>query len=152
MGSAASKPESKVFTPQAPVDLSASFLAHLENTLESDYTRAQYTEKYIQERVAKELARFEAEAIELFKKTTNDSLLPADNSNVSVSASNDKLSELSQNLQKSAELLHFVLPESLKEAKALVLLCLKDNAGKPLNCWDEVVEFKKLVHSSRTGA
>lgn len=34
MGSAASKSETKVFTPKAPVDFSASFLSQLENSTE----------------------------------------------------------------------------------------------------------------------
>lgn len=146
MGSSASKPEAKVFTPQAPVDLSASFLAHLENTPESDYTRAQYTESYIQERVAKELNRLEAQAIESFKKTAAAATLSEDGSKLSVSSSNEKLNELSKSLKESAQQMQLELPQNLTDAKTSVLLCLKENAGKPLNCWDEVAEFKKLVH------
>lgn len=147
MGSSASKPEAKVFTPQAPVDLSASFLAHLENASESDYTRAQYTESYIQERVAEELNRLESQAIESFKNTAAAATLPEDDSKVSVSSSNEKLNELSQSLKESAQKIQLELPQSIKDSKQSVLLCLKENAGKPLNCWDEVTEFKKLVHS-----
>lgn len=146
MGSAASKPEAKVFTPSAPVDLSASFLAHLENSQESDYTRSQYTESYIQERVAKELTKLEAEAIEKFKKTASDSLLSDDGSKLLVSSSNDKIEALTKSLKDSAQKVKLEVPESLQKSKQTVLQCLKDNAGKPLNCWDEVEQFKKLVH------
>lgn len=34
MGSSASKPETKVFTPSTPIDFSASFLSQLENSSE----------------------------------------------------------------------------------------------------------------------
>lgn len=135
-----------MFTPSAPVDLSASFLAHLENSQESDYTRSQYTESYIQERVAKELTKLEAEAIEKFKKTASDSLLPEDGSKLLVSSANDKIEALTKSLQDSAKKVKLQVPESLQKSKQTVLQCLKDNAGKPLNCWDEVEEFKKLVH------
>lgn len=147
MGSSASKPEAKVFTPAVPVEMSASFLAHLENSLESDYTRAQYTESYIQERVAKELAKIEAGAIEKFRTTVSDSLLKEDGSKLSVSSSNDKIGALTKSLQDSAKKVKLELPEAVLKSKQTVFQCLKDNAGKPLNCWDEVEEFKKLVHS-----
>ncbi|WPK23264.1 hypothetical protein PUMCH_000499 [Australozyma saopauloensis] len=146
MGSAASKPEAKVFTPSAPVDLSASFLAHLENSQESDYTRSQYTESYIQERVAKELTRLEAEAIGKFKKTASDAVSKDNGSKVSVASTNDKIEALTKSLRESSELVRLELSENVQKLKLAVLQCLKDNQGKPLNCWDEVTEFKKLVH------
>lgn len=147
MGSTASKSESKVFTPKAPVDYSASFLSHLENSQESDYTRSQYAENYIQERVASELKKLEAEAVQSFKDTTASVILKDTNNTVSVAKSNDKIAQLSQLLQENAKLVAVELGDDIVKARSSVIACLKDNKGKPLNCWDEVEQFKKLVHS-----
>lgn len=147
MGSSASKPETKVYTPKAPVDFSASFLSQLENSQESDYTRAQYTEKYIQERVSAEIKNLEAEAIKKFQSTTSDALSKEGEAPLSVSSSNEKISKLNKVLQDSAKLVQVDLSDDIKNARQSVIACLKDNKGKPLNCWDEVEQFKKLVHS-----
>lgn len=147
MGSSASKPETKVFTPTAPVDFSASFLSHLENSQESDYTRAQYTEKYIQERVASELKNLEAETIKKFHSTTSGALSKEGEATLSVNSSNERISNLNKILQDNAKLVQIELSEDIKNARQSVIACLKDNKGKPLNCWDEVEQFKKLVHS-----
>lgn len=145
MGSTTSKPEAKVFTPAVPVDLSASFLAQLENSQESDYTRCQYTEAYIQECVARKLAQLESETNQKFRETADSATVPGGESRPSVASTNEKIEALIKSLQESAKKVEVDIPESLFLARSAVLLCLKDNAGKPLNCWDEVVEFKKLV-------
>ncbi|EAZ63333.1 hypothetical protein PICST_51523 [Scheffersomyces stipitis CBS 6054] len=146
MGSSASKPETKVFTPATPVDFSASFLAQLENSPESDYSRAQYTEKYIQEKVAAELTKLEKEAITNFQNTTNGALLKSDaKPQLSVDSLNTKIDALTRRLQDNAKLGKIELGEDLKAAREEVIKCLKDNHGKSLNCWDEVESFKKLV-------
>lgn len=147
MGSSASKPETKVFTPKAPVDFSASFLSHLENSQESDYTRSQYTEKYIQERVAAELKKLESDAITKFQNATADALLKEGEEKTSVASSNEKIAKLTEVLQESAKLVQVELSSDIQSARQSVIACLKDNQGKPLNCWDEVEQFKKLVHS-----
>ena len=91
MGSSASKPETKVFTPKAPVEYSASFLAHLESSQETDYTRAQYAESYIQERVALELQKLERDAIEKYQASASDALLKDTTNAVLYESSNEKL-------------------------------------------------------------
>lgn len=147
MGSSLSKSETKVFTPKAPVDFSASFLSHLENSQESDYTRSQYTEKYIQERVASELKKLEGQALEKFHNTTAIALSKEGEDKLSVKSSNEKISNLTKVLEESAKLAQVDLGSDIKDARQSVVACLKDNQGKPLNCWDEVEQFKKLVHS-----
>lgn len=147
MGSSVSKSETKVFTPKAPVDFSASFLSHLENSQESDYSRSQYTEKYIQERVASELKKLEAETIQKFQETTSNALLKEDDNKVSVLSSNEKITRLTQLLKDNVKLVQIEISDDIKNARNSVIACLKDNQGKPLNCWDEVEQFKKSVHS-----
>ncbi|KAK6457504.1 uncharacterized protein RJT20DRAFT_125242 [Scheffersomyces xylosifermentans] len=146
MGSSASKPQTKVFTPATPVDFSASFLSQLENSPESDYSRAQYTEKYIQERVSAELTKLEKETIKNFQNTTNSALLPSDSStDTSVPSLNEKIESLTKLLQENAKLAKIEIGDDVKSARELVIKCLKENPGKSLNCWDEVEAFKKVV-------
>ncbi|RCK55849.1 MICOS complex subunit MIC19 [Candida viswanathii] len=147
MGSSTSKPETKVFTPDTPIDFSATFLSQLETSPESDFSRAQYTEKYIQDRVAVELARLEKETIKNFKNTTEKALLKADkeDTKLSVAAANEKITNLTDLLKKNAVLAQVVIPPTVQEARESVVKCLKDNQGRSLNCWDEVETFKQLV-------
>lgn len=165
MGSSPSKPEAKVFTPAAPVDFSASFLASLEHSTEvcffigesnpeiftdhvmkSDYSRAQYTEKYIQDRVALELDKLEKQAREKLNNIADESLIvESGDSGVSVRASNEKVTQLNTKVKENAKLAHVELSEDAKRARGEVINCLKDNKGRSLNCWDEVQNFKKLV-------
>lgn len=147
MGSNVSKSETKVFTPKAPVDFSASFLSHLENSKESDYTRSQYTEKYIQERVASELKKLETDAILKFQETTAKSLDTSSDSTLSVQSSNEKIEKLTKLLEENAKKVQLELSDDIKNARLAVVACLKDNQGRPLNCWDEVEQFKNLVNS-----
>lgn len=136
-----------MFTPNAPVDFSASFLSHLESSQESDYTRAQYTEKYIQDRVASELSKLEKQAREQFQKATSESLDKTKDNKTSVAISNEKVQGLTKALQDSAKLILVELSDDIKKARGNVIACLKDNKGRALNCWDEVEQFKTLVNS-----
>ncbi|KAI5966502.1 uncharacterized protein KGF55_000811 [Candida pseudojiufengensis] len=149
MGSNTSKPETKVFTPSTPIDFSSTFLSQLEQSPESDYSRAQYTEKYIQDRVAKELTKLEKETIKNFKDTTNKALLKDDkkdqNAKISVSQANDKIVQLTQLLKENAALEQANITPEIKQSRESVIQCLKNNQGKSLNCWNEVETFKNLV-------
>lgn len=146
MGSTTSKPEQKVFTPAAPIDFSASFLSQLENSKESDYSRSQYTEKYIQDRVQQELTKLERETILKFQDTVNDSILPEDPKDlISVEKSNEKITSLKKLMQENIELTKVEVSKEITNSRDLVLKCLKDNEGRSLNCWEEVQKFKQLV-------
>lgn len=146
MGSTASTPEQKIFTPQAPIDFSASFLSQLENSQESDYSRSQYTEKYIQDRVKQELTKLEAQTIKSFRTTLNNNILANDDlDNHSVAVNNDKIQQLKQLLKHNLESTTVVINDDVKHARQNVIACLKDNEGKSLNCWDEVQKFKTLI-------
>lgn len=48
-------------------------------------------------------------------------------------------------LKENAELSKTKLGDNVVNAREAVALCLKENQGKSLNCWDEVESFRKLV-------
>lgn len=114
--------------------------------MKSDYSRAQYTEKYIQDRVALELNKLEKQAREKLNNIADETLIAeSDKPGVSVRASNEKVEQLNTNLKENAKLAQIELNEDAKKARGEVINCLKDNKGRSLNCWDEVQNFKKLV-------
>lgn len=147
MGANGSKPETKVFTPDTPIDFSATFLSQLESSPESDFSRAQYTEKYIQDRVAAKLAKLEKQTISSFKEATDNAILKDDpeDQKLSVAATSDKIAKLTNTLKENALLGKVVIPPNVEESRNAVISCLKENQGKSLNCWEEVETFKRLV-------
>jgi altered-inheritance-of-mitochondria protein 13 len=134
-----------VFTPSTPIDFSSSFLSQLESSPESDYSRAQYTEKYIQERVAQELTKLEKEAIAKFQNTTDLATGKDVEPQLSVLAANEKITKLTDLLNENIKLAKTEIDDKTKLARLSVIECLRNNEGKTLNCWDEVENFKNLV-------
>ncbi|XYA00115.1 hypothetical protein QA089_002650 [Meyerozyma guilliermondii] len=146
MGNSASKSETKVFTPSTPIDFSASFLSQLEGSTQSDYSRAQHTEKYIQDRVAAELAKLERETLKKFKETTEESLETSSYEGTSVSGANDKIADLTKRLKDNISKAKVQTSDEFNSAREQVIKCLRDNEGRSLNCWDEVQQFRKLAN------
>lgn len=66
-------------------------------------------------------------------------------SQLSVTASDEKIAKLTQLLKENAELEKANITPQIKESRDNVIKCLKDNQGKSLNCWDQVEAFNKLV-------
>lgn len=114
-------------------------------TIQSDYSRSQYTEKYIQERVALELAKLEEKVKKEFAETADKALLKNTESGLSVPKINDKIQKLNDVLKANAELAKVDLSEEVKNSRNEVIKCLKENEGKSLNCWNEVENFKRVV-------
>lgn len=114
--------------------------------LQSDYSRSQYTEKYIQERVAAELKKLERETVSKFQGTLKESLdTDGKNAELDVKNTNAKIEKLTKILEANAQFFKVEVDANVAAARSNVILCLKENKGKSLNCWEEVDEFKKLV-------
>lgn len=116
------------------------------NYSQSDYSRAQYTEKYIQERVASELKKLETETINKFQGSLKESVNKVDDkSTLNVNETNEKIDKLTKVLEANSQFFKVEVNDSLTKSRNSVIECLKENKGKSLNCWDEVEEFRKLV-------
>ncbi|SCU91090.1 LAME_0E11232g1_1 [Lachancea meyersii CBS 8951] len=152
MGSQPSKPaETKVFTPRTQVDFTNTLLAQLEQSTEGDYTRQQLASKYLEQRVSERLTQLEEETLKKFEDKLNTSLL-SDNSQsnqeVSSKALSDKISHLNERLTKLKENQASKLAnKELKQCKEVLAKCLRENDGQPLNCFEEVQNFKKMALS-----
>ncbi|SCU98072.1 LAFA_0G15456g1_1 [Lachancea sp. 'fantastica'] len=150
MGSQPSKSvETKVFTPKTQVDFSSTLLAQLEQSNEADYARQQLASKYLEQRVSERLTQLEEETLKKFEDKLNTSLLSDNNQSnqeVSSQALSDKISHLNERLSKIKENQAKKLAnKDLKQSKETLAKCLRDNEGQPLNCFEEVQNFKKLA-------
>lgn len=94
------------------------------------------------------MAKLEAEAGNRFHNAVDGSLLnnyDKEDSKLSVSEADGKITALTKALKENIELAKVHVPEATREAREAVISCLKENSGKPLNCWEEVSQFKKLT-------
>lgn len=152
MGAQPSKPaETKVYVPETPVNFESKLIAQIDNSTETDFTRTQKAERYLQEKVSAKLADLEAEALKEFESKLSSSTLPDDfNSNsstntLSTALVNEKVEQLKNRLAKLEESHKAKSTESVVATKKSLTECLLKNKEKPLNCYDEVEQFKKAV-------
>lgn len=151
MGSQPSKPaQTKVFTPQTQIDFTNTLLAQLENSTETDYTRQQLANKYLEQRVSEKLSQLEEETLKKFEHNLNTSLLSdastTDKNGLSSKALSQKVASLNERLSKLEERQRSNSSDKeTNEVKSALTKCLLENKGKPLNCYEEVQKFKNLV-------
>lgn len=167
MGSTASKPtETKVFTPSANIEIGSALINQLEQSIEvslssfitwreqdtntfvqTDYTRTQYTAKTFEAEVSKKLEQLSEEAQKKFESTVKGATLTKDSEkdqHISSADLTEKLAKFQGELEKKQSKF-FKVTEELQRAKSDVVKCLITNKETPLNCWDEVKSFEKLV-------
>ena len=76
MGAQASKSTDPVaptlFTPQSKIEFSQALLSQLEDVSEMDYSRKEYAEKCIEQKISSRLSELEVETLRKFKDTLND--------------------------------------------------------------------------------
>lgn len=153
MGSQPSKPgEVKVFQPQTQIDFSEALLAQLESSKESNYSRRQLAERYVEQRVSDRLSELEEDTLKKFENKLESSLLKGDSSDADSSLSSAALEEKIEQLNKKLRLFQDkdnAQSEKFSKNETRVALhkCLLENKGKPLNCYEEIEQFKKLVFS-----
>ncbi|QLQ78419.1 hypothetical protein HG537_0A06660 [Torulaspora globosa] len=149
MGSQPSKSgEVKVFQPQTQIDFSEALLAQLESSKESDYSRRQLAERYVEQRVSDRLAELEEDTLKKFENRLESSLLKGDSADegLSSAALNEKIEQLNQKLglfqdRDDAQRTKYAENDTRKALHK----CLIENKGKPLNCYEEIEQFKKVV-------
>lgn len=149
MGSSTSKPsETRVFQPKTPVDFSETLLSQLESSNETNFTRKQLGERFVEQRVSHRLSELEDETLKKFENKLDDSLIKKDDENDQLTSQilNDKVGSLQQRLEAFKE------KDDEKRskfgnhpAKQQLVTCLLENKGKPLNCYNQIENFKKLV-------
>lgn len=152
MGSQPSKPdEVKVFQPQTQIDFSEALLAQLESSKESNFSRKQLAERYVEQKVSDRLSELEEDTLKKFESKLENSLLKnepseGDDSSLSSNALNEKIESLNKKLQVFNDNDNSKSEKYSKDKTRTALhKCLLENKGKSLNCYQEIEQFKKLV-------
>ncbi|ANB14259.1 Mic19p [Sugiyamaella lignohabitans] len=149
MGNSSSKPaeQVKVFLPSTPTELSPSLLGKLESSLESDYTRAQYTEKHIQDRVSEELKKIQKESEAEFKSLASkvSEISEEKLGDIDSAKLHAKLDELKSALEARQKRGKF--DKEITAARDALATCFKENKGKPLKCQEVFEEFHRKVEA-----
>ncbi|KAK5000499.1 hypothetical protein LTR66_000654 [Elasticomyces elasticus] len=175
MGQGTSKSDQHVFSADTPVRFSQAVIDSLQNSPETDSTRAKTVEFQIQSRVTAELERIresESQRLnELAEQLTSDpSATPHPNDSAGPSLGEKIISHLpslpnsssqhasasmsSQSVNKEVQELRAKLEkrrkdtkpdEGVEKAKESLVQCLRVNDRRPLDCWQEVESFKAEV-------
>lgn len=151
MGLQASKPDSEVsFTINSKFDVSDDILSKLQESSETDFSRREDAERFIEKRVSQRLVELEKETLKKFEDKLDSSLLLVDVDNDPLSSKS--LDEKIENLNKKLTLLQerdqdkkLKLEGEPLEIRKKLTKCLKDNKGKPLNCYEYIEQFKRLT-------
>ncbi|KAH7342427.1 putative altered inheritance of mitochondria protein 13, mitochondrial [Rhexocercosporidium sp. MPI-PUGE-AT-0058] len=162
MGSGSSKPETapktQVWTSETPVRFSQGLVDSLQESSETDSTRAKTLELHIQSRVSEELKKLQEKASKDFEELSAKISAAEDsikNKASSGKSEGDHLRQLGREaVQNDVEGLRKKLEqrkkladvdEGVERAKSEVVKCLRANDRRPLDCWREVEAFKEEV-------
>lgn len=140
--------ESKPFPTLTPIQFSPNLIDSLDKSTDSTITREQRKSQAISKQVGKELDNLLNEKSNELNDKINSNLLNNDNSDTSKFIGspelNKKLDSIYNILKQSAEA-KIAKSDLVLKAENDVTQCLLKNKGTPLNCWDEVQNFKKIA-------
>lgn len=149
MGSTSSKPsEARVFQPKTPVDFSETLLSQLESSNETNFTRKQLGERFVEQRVSDRLSELEEETLKKFENNLDASLIKNDDETSQLTSQqlNEKVKSLEDRLKALKEKDDERHASFAKHPVRIELTtCLLEHKGKPLNCYKQMENFKKLV-------
>ncbi|KAK8073850.1 hypothetical protein PG994_004749 [Apiospora phragmitis] len=139
-----------VWKASGPVGVSQDVVERLQGNSESDVSRAQSLELAVQARVAEELKKLEKSESAALKAAYEKATTAADDGDGQQQDGgknrhtvSKEVEALRARLDKRKQLR--VLPDSVERARTGVLECLRDNDRRPLNCWQEVENFREQV-------
>ncbi|OAA76915.1 DUF1690 domain-containing protein [Akanthomyces lecanii RCEF 1005] len=155
MGSSTSKPEQSGYQWKASgtPGVSMPVLDSLQSSPETDASRAKLVEQQIHARVAEELKKLqkrEAEALaaahekiaSASKSGSSDSKKDGDNDTTRFTVGKE-VDALRKKLEERKQIR--ALPEDVEKSRNKVIKCLRTNDRRPLDCWQEVDDFKAEV-------
>ena len=149
MGASASKSrETKSFAPSQNIQYGQGLVDALSQSTETDFSRSQSTEAALQKEVSRTLDSLTKESDSIFNFTLKNSLLQKDtdqDKDISSVEINNKINKLSKVLESKNDKF-LKLTDDVIDQKKEIVNCLIKNSKQPLNCWDEVKNFEKLVN------
>ncbi|KAF5630355.1 DUF1690 domain protein [Fusarium sp. NRRL 25303] len=129
----------------APNGLSQDLVDSLQSSNETDASRSKIVELQIQARVAEELKKLqqkEAEALKIAHEKLASADFKDDNSTSQYTVSKE-IEAMREKLESRKQVRP--LPESVEGARNEVIRCLREHDRRPLDCWQEVENFKAEV-------
>ncbi|ODQ67125.1 DUF1690-domain-containing protein [Nadsonia fulvescens var. elongata DSM 6958] len=148
MGAHFSKPaedKTRVFFPSNSTQVSSEVLSTLGSSLESDYTRTQHTEKYIQDRVSEELAKIQTETSQFLEQIK--SKIPDTTEKSSAEGAFSSSKEVREKLDALKDIIatrpHILETDAeTSQLRDAVVNCLNVKKNRPLDCYEIVEAFK----------
>jgi altered-inheritance-of-mitochondria protein 13 len=146
MGSSESKPASaQTWKASGPNGVSQDLVDSFQSNNETDLSRAKLMELKVQARVAEELKKLQQKESDALKQAHEKLASSGDEADQSISrfTVSKEVEELRRKLEERKKLRS--LPDSVEGARNEVIRCLRDNDRRPLDCWQEVENFKAEV-------
>lgn len=119
---------------------------------QTDASRAKLMEQHVQARVAEELKklqRLESETLRVAHEKIASQLDGEDATGPSRHTVSKEVEELRHKLQERKQLR--TLPDGVRNARGELIRCLCENDRRPLDCWQEVENFKAEVKKLEKG-
>ncbi|KAG0169167.1 hypothetical protein DFQ28_003940 [Apophysomyces sp. BC1034] len=150
MGAQQSKSSEPVifYNQNVPLQFSQGLVDSLEtrtktaSSSESSNARPEEVEHIVRQRVAEELQRAQEQQEEINKQIYGDiAKRNIDNDHNSVAMGAD-IDNMIQRIQRSSAK---EIPAEIAERQEAVVACYRKNESRPLDCWEEVEQFKESV-------
>ncbi|KAI5464020.1 hypothetical protein BGZ63DRAFT_401002 [Mariannaea sp. PMI_226] len=152
MGSAESKPVSAhMWKASGPSGISQDLVDTLQSSNETDVSRAKIIETQIQARVAEELKKLqqhENDALRVAQEKLSGAEYKDDAGPTHYTVSKE-VEEMRKMLEARKQVRP--LPEAVEGARNEVIRCLREHDRRPLDCWQEVENFKAEVKKLEKG-
>ncbi|KAH6887967.1 hypothetical protein B0T10DRAFT_489156 [Thelonectria olida] len=151
MGSAESKPVSAhMWKASGPSGISQDLVDSLQSSHETDASRSKIVEAQIQARVAEELKKLQQQEAEALK-TAQEKLAAAEykDDGPTHHTVSKEIEEMRKKLEGRKQVRP--LPDAVEGARNEVIRCLRENDRRPLDCWQEVENFKAEVKKLEKG-
>ncbi|CAL9731756.1 MICOS complex subunit Mic19p [Monosporozyma unispora] len=150
MGSQPSKPSDSVSFSMVGnnLNLSDDIIKRLAKSNETDFSRNEESERLLEKEVNKRLIQLEKETLKNFESHLETSLILSEIEPEPLSSDtlDKKIEGLEGKLQQLQASQKDILDDEGKKIKADLLKCLVDNKGKPLNCYEYIQQFNKVVN------
>lgn len=152
MGSQPSKQETAVKFSMVGSNLNFSddVLKRLVQSNETDFSRSEEAERLLEKEVNKRLIQLEKETLKNFENHLKTSLILSEIEPEPLTSGSldNKIQKLEEKLEKLQSTQQDILGDNGKKIREELLNCLIDNKGKPLNCYDYIQQFNKVVNQS----
>lgn len=130
------------------LNLSDDIIKRLAKSNETDFSRNEESERLIENEVNKRLVQLEKQTLKNFEDQLETSLLLSDIGSEPLSSSNldEKVQKIEDKLTRLQATQQNKLDDEGKRIKNDLLKCLLDNKGKPLNCYEYMEAFNKIIN------